>query len=477
MNLDHNHREFSIIEIVNQYTVMSQEGTVGIFEETVFEDIINYFIEHHETEWAHRAIRDASNFYPYSAVFYAIRAKVFQNAGHISGAKRWIDRAIALDPSNVEYLVLQAEFHFEENDPSIALQLLDNLLLVFSGKDQAEIIYSKACIYKHLNHYDLLFDCLRELLIICPDHPNALQMIWFATEATNRFVESIEVYLRQIDHNPYCHISWFNLGHSYRQVKNYPLAAEAFEYAFITNPSFESAYRECAKVNITMGAVEVAQEILEESMDKFAPETETCVLLGTCFEIKKDFRNAMICHEEALRLNRRNEDAWFRIGECYRSQSKWDEAIKAYNRAFQINPLAEEYLAASAECYFEKNDSHKAMTLLDQLIETAPEITKYWLQNVKYLLKTNQHEEAMLKLESADINNGAPEIRYGKIACLLASGRRMEALELLNDALEEHFDFHKTIFELAPQLESDHELMTTITSFDNLYNQRGNSRE
>ena len=477
MNLDHNHEELSLNEIINKYTVMSHEGTAGFFEETVFEDIINYFIEHHELEWAQKAVGDAITLYPYSSNFYAIRAKMFQNAGHIPAARRWINRTLALDPTNLEMLILRAECIYSEGDFDGAIDMLNELIFKFSGKDRAEIIYSLACIYKHANQYDLLYESLKEVLRLNPKHNNALQMLWFATEATNRYEESINIYLAQIDQNPYCSVSWFNLGHSYVQVNSYENAAEAFEYAFLTNPEFEAAYRECAKVQISMGNVDGANETLQESMDRFAPETETCVLLGTCYEIKGEFRNAMICHKEALKLDTQNEEAWFRIGECFRAQKKWDDAINAFNKAFQINPLAEEYLAASAECYFEKNDPYRAIKLLDHLIETAPEITKYWLQNVKYLLMTGQNEEAMLKLESADINNGAPEIRYGRIACLLAGGRRMEALELLNSALEEHFDFHKTIFDVAPELESDKELLTTITSFDNLNNSRRSQSE
>ena len=51
-----------------------------------------------------------------------------------------------------------------------------------------------------------------------------------------------------LDRNPYCEISWYNLGKQYFLLKKYEKALSSFDYAIISDENFTSPYIEKAKI-------------------------------------------------------------------------------------------------------------------------------------------------------------------------------------------------------------------------------------
>lgn len=461
-----NHRNKKTLNVlISEYEAMSQRGTVVFLEEAVFERVVSYYLSNHQSHHALEVLEHAIVQYPYSAKFYAQQGEILIYDGQYEEAMLSLNKASLYNPSSVEIAILKVKALMELGVADEAFEIIDTTKPIAFGKALSQIYYFEAELYQHKGKYHRMYDSLRYALTINPQNEDALDAMMWAIEVNGKYDEGIEIYEKIIDDNPYCDRAWFNLGHAYAGLDNLPMAMEAFEYAFITNPDNEYAYREYGQTCIKAQKYERALDCYDEAREKFHPDGDMWLSIGQCYEAMGDIVNARVHYKRAVKQSPQNALAHYRMGNCFAYNLKWEKAVKAYKKAMRLNRRKEEYVAGLANAFFHTGQIKKARSLYQKAADMAPETSEYWLKHASFLLNIGEAANAISVLDEAELYTSGEDLLYCRIAALFQIGRRQEALYLLGEALIYRYDMHAYLMELMPSLEHDLEVIMLIKKY------------
>ena len=99
----HNYdKQHTLNDLIFEYEAMSQKGTVGFYEETVFSQIIDYYESESSIDLALEAVDKALSQHFYSTTFYCRKAELLAIQKQEAAALSAIQQAEVLSPSDYE---------------------------------------------------------------------------------------------------------------------------------------------------------------------------------------------------------------------------------------------------------------------------------------------------------------------------------------------------------------------------------------
>ena len=149
--------EQNINSLVFEYEAMSQKGTVGFYEKTVFLQLIDHYLNEQLLDNALEVIEHAVNQHPFSGAFHIVQAQLYLEKNCESLALEALDKAILYAPSVFEVQILRAEALSSLGVFNEAFEILDDLLTNASPDQQSEINLSKALIFETTKQYKNMF--------------------------------------------------------------------------------------------------------------------------------------------------------------------------------------------------------------------------------------------------------------------------------------------------------------------------------
>ena len=464
----HNYSNEGAIEtLVLEYEVMSQQGTVGFLEETVFMKIAEHYENKNKIDQALDVISHAIEQNSYSPRLFIKKSQLLLQKGYQQSALVCIEKAEVLAPQESEVKCLKVKLLIEMGCLKEASQIIDTVDQNGETQNCSCLSYYKALIHEQQGDYMKMFEMLQKALLTDPNNTEALKKIWISVELSSSYEESRKLHLQLIDTNPYNAVAWHNLGHAYFCLEEYRLAEEAFEFAYLADPNFEFAYRDCADARIKLKEYDRALECYEDVLSLFKPDSDLYINIGYCYECLDDMELAMVCYEKSFLFDLNNCRAYFRKGECYMKEGMWEEAIKNFRHACALDGNNGEYLVALAEAYYQNEDDELADDAFYRATESMPESREYWLQYASFLIDKDRGDEALDLIYLAEQNTGkGTDLLYCKAVCLFLTDNRKEALHILKVALNENYQLHECLFDFNPALKVDQDVIIAINGLN-----------
>lgn len=147
-----------------------------------------------------------------------------------------------------------------------------------------------------------------------------------------------ESYLEAIKRNPSDLQAYEALGRLYLQNKNYPEAAETFEYLTRLDPSHDTYFSN----------------------------------LGLCYYSMKDYAKAAIAYEKAVSVNGKVPTRWVNLALCFDALDQPNKAIKALLQALKLDRVNVGFLSLLADAYIKIENSVRAEEILEQILAVEP---------------------------------------------------------------------------------------------------------
>lgn len=438
-----------------EYEAMSQKGTVGFFEETVFFDFINYYKSCNDLRRALEVADHGLHQHHFSTKLYLQKAQLLLDNNQPEMAIDTLDEAVLYAPSEKLHQFrnqLIAELEREQMGSSH----FDNFLI------------NKSILDDRFEDLEELYERLKLKLEQNPKDEIALNKMWFCTDIIQCYEDSIEFYLSLINKEPYSYLAWYNLGRTYKDNHQYEDAADALEYAFIIRESFLPAYKAFIDTCVLLSDYDRPLRAFEDFPKNLEPDSKLLTSFGKCYEMKGNYKVASALYRKALTVDGLNADTHYRIGECFSKQEQWNKAIRAYEEAIMLDTRNEVYYAALGDVFAKIHDYNMAFRFLEKAADTAPEIAAYWTNVVTFLMDVNDFDRAWDKLnESMDHVIDHTEIKYCRVACLYRMGDRTAAKKMLTEVLYDHYNQYSLLFDYAPEIEKD----MTFIALINICNQ------
>ena len=457
--------EQNIKRLVFEYEAMSQQGTVGFYEETAFLQLAEHYLNKELYNKALEVIDHAIHQHPFSGTFHIVQAQLYIEQKRENHALEALDKAIIYASSIFEVQILRAEALSSSGNFNEAFEILNDLLPNSMPEQKSEIYLSKALIFESTKRYDEMFIALKKSVFADPENTDALERVWFSVEMTQQYDESIKFHQKLIDINPYSHIAWYNLGYAFSANGDHKNARDAFEYAFIINDKFEFAYRECAESCIQLKDYSQALKCYNELLEHFDADADLFMNLGLCHNALGNTEKAKSFFLKARALDEDKDEVYYHLGFCFMKENKFEAAIAAFRKAILIDALKEEYYIALAQVYQKTNQLDLAQSFFQKAADIAPDSSKCWVHFASFLLQTGNPDKALNILDEAELYAFGVELMYCKTACLFSQGNRQEALGLLQKALEKGYKEHNCLFEAAPALKVDSDIQNLISTF------------
>ncbi len=442
------------------------EGSAGYLEEQAFLDLIDKYLEKGLWAEALLAVCEALRQHPFSIELMCSHATALLEMDRAEDALEVLRHAAGMAPGESDVTFLQVETLIELGRAADAEILLAPFLRKGNPEDLADAWYFQSLIEEQRDAWSTMHRCLEKAVRNNTRFPEALERLWLSTEMLGNYEESILFYREIIDQDPYSWQVWYNLGHAHACTEDYAQAAEAFEYACIIEDSYEHAWRDQGEMRLQLGqtgaAIECFLAALERSEDR---DAELLTRLGEAWEKQGNRDNAFACFREVIGKNPAHDEAHFRLGGLYFLEGRLEEAVFHLEAAINHQNEREEYFVALAEVYFRQGFLAQAEMCLHRALELAPEQSGYWLQYASFLLQNGSLEEALDILDSAITQQRSPQLDYARIACLFRLGKRQEACQSLCLQLAEDYHAHQTMFDLAPELSSDPDVISLVRAF------------
>jgi len=449
-------------KLISEYESMQETGEPIYLKERDFHKLIDYYTDEYLIQEAIEVADHAIRQYPYCVDFLLSKARLLLIDDKPYRAMRYLDRAEAVSPNELETTLLRSRAFSEVGEHGQAIDLLLESEKNSMPSERVEILMAIAAVYENMRLYDEMFDSLVSVLESDPSHPEALERIWVSVELSKKYEESIALHLDIIEKDPFSFQAWFNLGHAYSCTGEYKKAIDAMEYSFLINEDFELGYIDCAELCCQERMFAKALDIYQELNDRFGADTDDLVKIAECHFEMGNTQESLDTLVEALHLDPYNDEVYYLLGRCFRKEGRVHNAVGALVKAIELEDRREEYYAELAQAYASMDEVGKADFYFRKATEVGPEQDSYWILHTRFLIDIKEYEKALEVIEEADYNIFSAELLYFKAICLIKLDARKKALKVLSEALADYFSLHKVIYDILSELENDEEIQTIV---------------
>jgi tetratricopeptide (TPR) repeat protein len=122
----------------------------------------------------------------------------------------------------------------------------------------------------------------------------------------NRNEEAIKLLNESLDLNPYQSAVWVQLCENLLQIGKHNEAMEAIDFALLLDKESYIIWKTKGELLCDIKEVDEAIDCFSKAKDcaiSLSEKSECYFLLATCFEGKRDYKNALSCYQENIRLN------------------------------------------------------------------------------------------------------------------------------------------------------------------------------
>ncbi len=309
-----------------------------------------------------------------------------------------------------------------------------------------------------MNDYLIQFALLRQRAFRETQNRELFRHLLICMELSGNHTESRELYEELLDAHPYCSFAWYNLGWAHAQLNAPQEALDAFEYAYITYPYFEEAYRACADLAIQHGYYRRALQCFTEMNAYVEANCEILVQIGNCHLQLNEIRDAKEFCRQALQLDPYCAEAYFYLGASFAAEKNYRSAARWMREAIRTEDRREDFHSALAAVYASSGQTRQALRHYWRAIELAPEEPVIWLKLAECLIGTGAITQAQEVLEQALENSSGADLLYCSAACKFLIGDRPAALLTLREAMDTDQSRQNNLFRWAPALQDDAEI-------------------
>ncbi len=293
----------------------------------------DFYIANNNLQLAARWYSEALNRDPLSDYDMFALAKIFVRTKKFQDAKTRLSKALVLDPKNPEYLALNSEILFEQDNTDTAIGYLRDVISEVG--ENPKLMAAIATLY-YKSGQSKEFQAYYKRIQDMPKKDEAFyEFLIYASKLEERKEDYISYNRELLKLNPGNLKARLDLGEFLFELKRFPEAIAEFEEIRGKLASYPKVHYMLARVYLSMGDVKKAKEMALKELELNPGLDSAYFIVGEVARVEKDYREAVLKYEKAISLNPKSVDAlmamaWIRLAQNYAS-----EAIELYNRAMK----------------------------------------------------------------------------------------------------------------------------------------------
>ncbi len=291
-----------------------------------------------------------------------------------------------------------------------------------------------------------------------PGNHRLFGALFLHTEWLGNYAESRDFYTALLDRHPYCGYAWYNLGWVLSRFDEIEQALEAFEFAYLAQPSLKEAYDAYAAWALVQGQPRRAWLCYEEMGRHLEPNGEDLCRLAMSQRLCGALREAKKTCRLALQLEPDHSEACYQLAACFAQEQAYAEAVRWLRQALRTQATHAYAHRLLADIYNQLRQFTLAHRHARLALECEPDFAAAWMCLLKSLFFQQRYDEAVQAVEEALEYIEDPELLYCASACCFLAGRRVHAFGWLERATEKAPHRVALLFEWAPELRGDEDV-------------------
>ena len=449
---------------ISRFEAGLENDAPAYFDQEDYQTIVEHYLEIGNTTKADQACSMALAVHPLSVDLMVIFGKIANSKGNTQRALDAANKALEIQPTHPEGLLLLVQTGLTDQNVEHLINFLENCT---THSEDPDIIYLALglayCFYKDIPKG---ISQIKEAIRINAKNDQAWHTLTDIIVRHRRIKPHIPFYKSQIDKDPYNYTAWFYLGQCYNQLQEFGLAAEAFDYCTVIEETLPEGWFMKGAAMMNHKLFRDAIICLEQALVLQPKNQEAQLYLAACYEQLKDWEKAISAFKLILSGDKNCADAWHGVGSCMLAQDRNFEAIHWFNKALQLDKSKATYWYGLAQAEYRMGNIVSSQEAFEEACNCDPENAEIYLDWSFLYYDCGDFERAISLITSGieELPDDA-NLYYRAVVYFLGQGSYREALNYLEKALLLDFEGHTTLYDFFEELPAQKALFKIIEQY------------
>ncbi|MGV0752660.1 tetratricopeptide repeat protein [Empedobacter brevis] len=391
-------------ELIEAFEQMLDNREYKYYDSEDLVEIIEFYIEVNDSEYAKRALDFAEKMHPDNIDIKIKKVEYFLSINELKRSAKLIQELKDLASNELDYLLVQARFWGMKNMPRKAIGFYEEALLI----DDEETDFICNCIgneYLNLDEVHSALIAFKKAVKFNPENDYSFYSIIQCYEEIHNPDDCIAFLKDFIEDNPYSEVAWLQLGLLYNYKKMYAEAINALDYVIAINPNSIAGHANKAASLEELGEYSQAIETLEETLEYDDSPAVTHLKIGELYEKLEKPQKALKAYHIAIKEDPQLDKVWAKSAALYDKMGNLEEAEYYIQRALELNEDNAEYYTNSTYYFLKQMKFEEAIKSLSRLVELKPLVFNTWFAYVETLIAIGEYEQAIVVIISGALKN------------------------------------------------------------------------
>ncbi|WP_407404028.1 tetratricopeptide repeat protein [Chryseobacterium sp.] len=421
-------------ELVKKFEEMMENNDELYFDTEELEDIIVYYLELGDFNYADMAVTYGLKLHPNSLEIKIKKLEVLLEWEDYNTAKVLIDELKGTSMENTDFLVCYAKYYSNLGNPKKSIEICKLAL----DLNEEENFLNNFIADEYVNLGDP-FSALKYYQQALKDDPSdeySLENTMICFNELNKSDEAIAFLNEYLDDFPFSEVAWSEYGQFYFNRKNYEEAIKGFDYMLAINSSAVGVYASKAACYEALLQYQKAVEVYEEMLELEYTKAFTYYKIGLCYKALKQPIIALNSFQKALREDPQFYLAMMEQSYLYEEMGGMPEALHFAQEATLLNDSNLDYHKRLAFLYIDAGKFEESLACLKKLVVEEPSRFYNWYAYTEVLMLVSQYEDAITVLYAALKSHDRAELYYQLSNCYFNLDNLEKGGEMLENALE-----------------------------------------
>ncbi|MCT2563573.1 tetratricopeptide repeat protein [Chryseobacterium herbae] len=420
-------------ELVKKFEEMMENNDEFYFDTEELEDIIVYYLELGDFNYADNAVNYGLKLHPNSLDIKIKRLEILLEWEDYNTAKELIDELKGSSMENTDFMVCYAKYYSNLGNPRKAIDICKKALELqeeenFLHNFIADEYVNLGDPFNALKHY-------RKALKEDPTDEYSLENCMICFSDLNKSEEAIAFLNEYLDEFAYSETAWFEYGQFYFNRKNFEEAIKGYDYLLAINSSSVGVYANKAACYEALGQYQKAVAVYEEMLELEYTKAFTFYKIGLCYKAQKQSIMALNAFQKSLREDPQFYLAMMEQSYLYEEMGGMKEALHFAQEATHLNDTNLDYQKRLAFLFIDSGKFEESLSCLKRLVDAEPSRFYNWYAYSEVLMLLGEYEEAVTILDKAIKVHDRAELYYQLSNCYFNLKRPEIGTESLQKAL------------------------------------------
>ncbi len=421
-------------ELVKKFEEMIENNDELYFDTGDLEDIIVYYLELGDFNYADIAVNYGLKIHPNSLEIKIKKLEVLLEFEDYIHAKELIDELKASSMENIDFMVCYAKYYSNLGNPHRSIEICKKALSL--GE---EINFLNNFIADEYVNLGDPFNALKFYQNALQDDSNdeyALENCMHCFNELNKSEEAIVFLNGYLDEFPFSETAWYEYGQYFFAKKNYEEAIKGFDYLLAINSNLVGVHANKSTCYEALKQFDKAIEVYEEMLELEYTKAFTFYKIGLCYKELKQPLLALNSFQRSLREDPQFYLAMMEQSHLYEEMGSLEEALYFGREATHLNESNLDYQKRLAFLYVSVGKIEESLTCLKKLVTAEPSRFYNWYAYAEVLMLLGEHEDAITVLLNAVKIHNRAELYFQLSNCYFTLGEETNAKKALKNAIE-----------------------------------------